>query len=111
MAGYDQRGGAEVEQFRNDKSGLHLSMRNKRSLAAQKALILLTDTAHNLLAHFQRTALVGTKFEGFGPQRIVRDLLNIPGKLVFEGSQLKRIELLATHDHAKALLICLEKYV
>jgi hypothetical protein len=110
MACYDNRGGAEVEQFRNDKNGLHLAARRKRRLSAQKALVLLTDLAHNLLADFQHTALVGTKFEGFGPKRIVRDLLTIPGKLVFDGSQLKRIELLDTHQHAKELLVCLERY-
>lgn len=109
MACYDHRGGAEVEQFRNDKNGLHLAARRKRRLPAQKALILLTDLAHNLLADFHHTALVGTKFEGFGPKRIVRDLLAIPGKLVFDDTQLKRIELLNTHPHAKDLLICLER--
>ncbi len=53
MERYNQRGGAEIEQFRNDKSGLHLSARRKQSFTAQKALILLTDLAHNLL-DFQR---------------------------------------------------------
>ncbi len=110
MACYDQRGAAEVEQFRNDKSGLHLAARRKRRLPAQTALVLLADLAHNLLAHFYHTALVGTRFKGFGPKRIVRDLLAIPGKLVFDGSQLKRIELLDTHQHAKDMRVCLERY-
>ena len=39
MNRYNQRGGAEIEQFRDDKSGLHLSARRERSFAAQKALI------------------------------------------------------------------------
>jgi hypothetical protein len=47
MACYNRRGGAEVEQFRNDKNGLHLAARRKRGLLAQKSLILLTDLAHN----------------------------------------------------------------
>jgi hypothetical protein len=110
MACYDRRGGAEVEQFRNDKSGLHLAARRKRRLPAQKALVLLTDLAHNLLADFHHTALVGTPFEGFGPKRIVRDLLAIPGTLTFEGAQLKRIELLETHPHAEDMRICLERF-
>ena len=46
MDRYNQRGGAEIEQFRADKSGLHLSARRKRDFSAQKALILLTDLAH-----------------------------------------------------------------
>ena len=110
MAKYDDRGGAEVEQFRNDKSGLHLAARRKRHFPAQKALVLLTDLAHNLLAEFRHTALADTKFADFGPKRMVRDLLAIPGKLTFEGTQLKRIELLESHPHAKNMLICLKKY-
>ncbi len=110
MAKYDDRGGAEVEQFRNDKSGLHLAARRKRKLAAQQALILLTDLAHNLLSEFHHNALVGSKFEGFGPKRMVRDLLAIPGKLEFDGTQLKSIALLEAHPNARDMLKCLERY-
>jgi Transposase DDE domain group 1 len=107
---YSQRGAAEIEQFRNDKSGLHLSARRMRSFEAQKALILLTDLAHNLLADFQRRALADSPFAQWGLKRIVRDLLAIPGRLYLLDGQLKRIELLATHPHAAAMIICLEKY-
>jgi hypothetical protein len=111
MAAYDNRGGAEVEQFRTDKNGLHLAARRKRCLAAQEGLVLLTDLAHNLLTDFHHRALVGSPFESFGPKRIVRDLLAIPGKVTFdETSQLKSIDLLMAHPHAKKLLICLERY-
>jgi len=110
MARYDHRGGAEVEQFRNDKSGLHLAARRKRRLPAQTALILLTDVAHNLLADFRHRALHNSPFQGFGPKRTVRDLLAIPGKVVWNGSHLKSIDLLGTHPYAKDLLICLERY-
>lgn len=108
---YNHRGGAEVEQFRNDKMGLHLASRRKNLFLAQKALILLADLAHNLLAHFHHKALMNTKFEPFAQKRIVRDLLQIPGYLVFENDQLKRIELLKSHPNSKPLLICLEKYI
>lgn len=111
MSLYDQRGGAEVEQFRNDKMGLHLASRRKNRFLAQKALILLTDLAHNLLANFHHQALVNSKFEPFAQKRIIRDLLQIPGFLVFENDQLKRIELLQSHPNSKPLLICLEKYI
>lgn len=49
---YNQRGWAEVEQFRNDKQGLYMSARRKRHFEAQRALILLTDIVHNLLTDF-----------------------------------------------------------
>jgi hypothetical protein len=110
MACYNGRGGAEVEQFRSDKSGLSLAARRKRGFLAQKGFVLLTDLAHNLLADFYHRALVGTRFEGYGLKRIVRDLLATPGRLVFEGGELKRIELLSQKQFASDLLICLEKY-
>lgn len=107
---YDQRGGAEVEQFRNDKSGLHMAARRKQSFLGQKGFILLTDLAHNLMADFHHRALTGTRFESYGLKRIVRDLLAIPGKLIFADGQLKRVELLSLNQNAADLLICLEKY-
>ena len=111
MSRYNNRGGAEVEQFRNDKLGLYLASRRKNNFLAQKGLILLTDLAHNLLADFHHKALIGSKFETFAQKRIVRDLLQIPGLLVFEGDKLKKISLLSTHPNSEPLLICLKKYI
>jgi hypothetical protein len=110
IACYDARGGAEVEQFRSDKNGLSLAARRKRRFLAQKGFILLTDLAHNLLADFYHKALVGTRFERYGLKRIVRDLLAVPGRLVFEAGELRRIELLSRKQFASDLLICLERY-
>ena len=106
---YDQRGGAEVEQFRHDKSGLALNVRRKPRFHAQQALILLTDLAHNFLAYFHRVALANSTFTHLGPLRIVRDLLTIPGRLTFASGQLKRIDLLDTHPYAKEMLTCLQR--
>jgi hypothetical protein len=110
MDAYNQRGAAEIEQFRADKAGLHLSARRKQRFQAQKAIILLTDLAHNLLADFRFHALSQSRFAHWGLKRIVRDLLAIPGRIVFSNSQVKRIELLATHPYAEELAMCLEKY-
>ena len=107
---YHERGGAETEQFRADKSGLALAIRRKRSLTGQMGYILLTDLAHNLLADFKHHALVGSRFEGYGLKRIIRDLLSMPGVLVFEDKKLVRIELLSQKQNAADLLICLERY-
>jgi hypothetical protein len=46
---YDGRGADEVE-VRSDKSGLGLTHRRKHLLNAQEGWLILTDTAHNLLA-------------------------------------------------------------
>jgi hypothetical protein len=110
LAYYDRRGGAEVEQFRNDKTGLSMEARRKQSLVGQKGYIFLTDLAHNLLADFAQRALVGSKFEAYGLKRIVRDLLAFPGRLVFDQGKLARVELLSLKQNAKDLSICLEKY-
>lgn len=110
MDKYNLRGGAEVEQFRSDKSGLHLSARRKQRFSAQKALVLLTDLAHNLLSDFRYRSLANSPFAKWGLKRIVRDLFAVPGRLYFEAGQLKRIDLLETHPYADALIICLERY-
>jgi hypothetical protein len=107
---YNRRGRAEVEQFRDDKRGLHLSARRKQRFIAQKALVVLTDLVHNLLSDFRYQGLSNSPFAGWGLKRIVRDLLAVPGRLYFEAGQLKRIDLLEPHPYAEALIICLERY-
>lgn len=107
---YHHRGGAETEQFREDKSGLAMAVRRKRSLDGQKAYILLTDLAHNLLADFKHHALQGSRFENYGLKRIVRDLLCMPGLLTFDHAKLARLELPSQKQNAADLLICLQRY-
>jgi len=106
---YDARGGAEVEQFRSDKSGLGLEARRKRSFTGQQGYILLTDLAHNLLADFAHRGLVGSSFAGFGPKRIVRDLLNFPGLVTGHETSLQ-IDLLTQNQFSEELAMCLERY-
>lgn len=110
MRAYQQRGGAEIEQFRNDKQGLHLSMRRKRRLVAQEALILLTDLAHNLLADLYNVALINSEFQGFGVKRIVRDLLSIAGHLSWPTPDTLLVALQGAHPHATSLSKCLVNY-
>lgn len=110
MQCYNNRGGAETELFRGDKDGLYLSHRRKHRMNAQEGLVLITDLAHNLLADFEHRALAGSAFASYGPKRITRDLLAIPGRVYFQGDELKRIALLSTHQYALKMLQCLEKY-
>ncbi len=110
LAFYDARGGAEVEQFRNDKSGLSLAVRRKYSYLGQIGYVLLTDLAHNLLADFYHYALRGSRFDEYGLKRVVRDLLATPGRLVFDQGRLQRIELLSQKQFVEDLLICLVRY-
>ncbi|KAA3659385.1 MAG: hypothetical protein DWQ04_22515 [Chloroflexi bacterium] len=100
-----------MAQFRQDKSGLVMAVRRKSSFNGQTAYILLTDLAHNLLADFKRHALVGLRFESFGLKRIVRDLLCIPGELIFDNQgKFIYVKLLSQTKNSTDLLICLERY-
>ena len=110
MRFYDNRGGAEVEQFRGDKSGLHIETRQKSGLLAQKGIVLLIDLAHNLLTDFYQKALVNSSFDGYGNKRIIRKLLTTPGKLIFKSGKLKRVELISRYENSGELLKCLKKY-
>jgi len=103
---YHGRGGAETE-IRADKSGLQLHQRRKHTLDAQEAWIVLTDVAHNLLAWLRPWMLVGSTFESFGPKRVVYDLLNIPGQLVFVDGRLAKVALWETHPYAREMRLCL----
>jgi hypothetical protein len=110
MTFYHQRGGAEVEQFREDKSGLALAARRKQSFTGQQGYLLLTDLAHNLLADFVRRGLCRSPFADYGLKRIVRDILNVPGQLIFEGNRLREVRLLTQTKNVQNLIICLERY-
>ena len=107
---YDDRGAAEVEQFRGDKHGLGLEARRKHSFTGQQGYILLTDLAHNLLSDFSHRALLDTPLAGFGPKRIVRDLLAFPGKLYFSEGRLRSVELLSQKQFAEVLVLCLLRF-
>ncbi len=80
LAAYDQRGGAAETQNRGDKQGLQLTHRNKHSFVAQEMLVLLAQLAHNLLIWTRNDlARVDSHFAHYGIQRLVRDVLRIPG--------------------------------
>ena len=105
---YDGRGTDEVE-IQADKSGLGLTHRRKHRLNAQEGWLILTDTAHNLLAWLHPWMLAGSSFESFGPLRIVNDLLCIPGQVTFKGDRLTKVALLKKHPYAAEMRLCLQK--
>lgn len=107
---YDQRGAAETE-FRTDKSGgLFLDKRRKHKRDAQEAWVILTDMAHNYLAFFARTYLADSPFATYGPLRIGRDLMRIPGFVHMEADRLLSVKLLKSSPLTSALLPCLERF-
>lgn len=105
---YDGRGADEVE-IRSDKSGLQLTHRRKHLMNAQEGWLILTDTAHNLLAWLRPWMFTGTCFETFGPLRIVNDLMCMPGQVTFKGDRLVKVALLQTHPYAAEMRLCLQK--
>lgn len=105
---YDNRGAGEVE-IQADIGGLLLRRRRKRSFPAQEMLVLLDDLAHNWLAWLYAWVLKDSSFDGFGPKRIIRDLLTIPGEADIINDELIELRLKASHPYAEAMTNALER--
>ena len=105
---YDARGAGEVD-IQADHMGLLLRRRRKRRLAAQEMLVLLNDLAHNWLAWLYAWTLKDSPFATFGPKRIIRDLLTIPGEAVIHDDQLVELRLKASHPYAAAMADALRR--
>jgi hypothetical protein len=105
---YDDRAAIEAE-IKADKGGLQLHRRRKRRLAAQEALVLLTDLAHNLLAWTRSWMLRDSPFADAGIYRIIKELLPIPGKVTVKEGQIVKLRLKASHPLAKPMLACLTR--
>lgn len=102
LAAYDQRGGGAETQNKGDKQGLRLAHRNKHSFVAQEVLVLLAQLAHNLLIWTRNDlARADDAFAHYGIQRMVRDVLQIPGCVQLDTTgQVVRITLQPSHPLA-----------
>jgi hypothetical protein len=102
LAVYDQRGGGAETQNKGNKQGLHLAHRNKHSFVAQEILVLLAQLAHNLLIWTRNDlARDDDAFAHYGIQRMVRDVLQIPGCVQLDMTgQVVRITLQPSHPLA-----------
>jgi hypothetical protein len=102
--GYDLRGGGAETQNKSDKQGLGLAKRNKQKFAAQEMLILLAQLAHNLII-WTRDALARANpgLASYGIQRMVRDVLHIPGLVQFDAVGNVRITLSEYHPLAQSV--------
>lgn len=108
IAEYDDRGACETE-FQGDKTGLQLERRRKKQLAAQEALILLTDVAHNLLAWCRQWMFADGALAQYGSLRLTEDVFCLPGRLLFEGDRLSEVHLNQRHPHAAATAVALQR--
>jgi len=100
---YDGRDGMEV-QIKGDKHGLGLAKRRKKRFYAQEALILLAQLAHNLLVWFQDYFLTGTKAAKLGTERLVKQVLNIPGQIHWRWKKKVKLVINTHHPWANAFL-------
>jgi hypothetical protein len=105
---YDDRGAVESE-IKMDKAGLLLPKRRKKSMAAQEALILLTDMAHNLLAWTHDWMFMDSRFAACGPLALVNDVFCLPGAIGLKGGQLQMVALRESHPYAAEMAVCLTK--
>jgi hypothetical protein len=104
---YDQRGGGVETQFKNGKQGLGLHRRNKKSFAAQEMLVLLAQLAHNLMIWMRNALAVAAhpRFRQYGVLRLVRDVCQIAGRIIFdEQGNIREIRLNRHHPLARYLV-------
>jgi hypothetical protein len=105
---YDDRGACETE-IQADKGGLKMERRRKKRLAAQEALILLTDVAHNLLAWIPQWMFPDQPLADFGTTRLTQDVFELPGRLFFDHGRLTEVQLNRLHPHAEVVAAGLQR--
>lgn len=82
---YDQRGGGVESTIKGDKQGLGMTKRNKKRFAAQQMVTQLTALVHNVLVWLRdELAYHCPKLTHWGMLRLVRDVLQVRGKIVFD---------------------------
>ena len=82
---YDQRGGGVEIEIKQDKQGLGTTKRNKKRFEAQAVLIQLEALAHNVLIWVRHWLTPRCpKIASWGIHRLVRDVFQINGKIVFD---------------------------
>lgn len=83
---YDGRGGGVETTLKGDKQGLGMTKRTKKRFEAQQMLTLLGSLAHNLIV-WARGWLRSEqpRLRRYGIKRMVRDVLQISGRLVVDG--------------------------
>ena len=66
-------------------------------------LLLLNDLAHNFLSMFRHKVLVDTPIADYGPYRLIRDVLAIPGWGLVQIGRLVELCLAGSHPLAPIL--------
>ena len=108
---YDLRSGGIETGFKEDKQGLGITKRNKKSFEAQQMLAQLNALAHNLLTWFQQAlAYTWPAVAQLGLLRLIRDVLHFNGQVFFaEADDISAIVLNSTEPWAQQLAQALRR--
>lgn len=108
---YDLRSGGIETGFKDDKQGLGITKRNKKSFTAQQMLCQLNALAHNLLIWFQQAlAYTWPAVTQFGLLRLIRDLLHFNGRVFFDNyDRISTIVLNSSEPFAQHLAFALRR--
>jgi hypothetical protein len=105
---YDDRAAIEAE-LKADKGGLQRHRRRQQRLAAQEALVWLTDLAHTLLAWTREGSFRESPFADAGIYRMVKELWPSPGTVGVAEGHIVKLRLKASHPLATPMLVCLAR--
>jgi hypothetical protein len=100
---------AIAAEIKADNGGLPRHRRRQQRLAAQEALVFLTDCAPNLLAWTRGWMLRNSPVAEAGIYRMVKELWPIPGQVTVQGGPLVELRLQASHPRARPMLACLTR--
>ena len=108
---YDLRSGGIETGFKQDKQGLGITKRNKKSFQAQQMLTQFNALAHNLLIWFQQSlADTWLAISQFGLLRLIRDLLHFNGLVFFdEAHNISTLVLNSAEPFAQSLVLALRR--
>ena len=84
---YDQRGGGVETSFKGDHQGLGSTKRSKKRFEAQQMVMSLGSSAHNVVIWARQwltRAAESTRLRHYGIVRMVRDVFDVSGFLVFD---------------------------
>jgi hypothetical protein len=89
---YDLRGGGVECSLKQDKQGLGIGKRNMKKFEAQQMLTELNALGHNLLVWFQQDLAQYSPFvQAFGILRLLRDVLRISSRVVYDEFETIRV--------------------
>ncbi len=102
---YDERGGGVEIEIKEDKQGLSTTKRNKKRFEAQQVLIQLEALAHNVLLWARHWLTPNCpKIARLGIKRLIRDVFQMDGFLIFDQSfDLRLVTLNSADPFAKEL--------